>query len=98
MTLALRLAPTHDNRQVPRLLAMRVGVILVLILSVAALVFVGTGPTRPEAGGPIGAAAAGPAPTAECSAALRRARASKGLPSQEAVARSTAMLRACKIS
>jgi hypothetical protein len=100
MTSAPPFAHASDHRQISRALAALVLAVLTLFASFAAIVWIGTTP-RPAPGfaghAPFAASAHNPVATGSpaCAAALRRAKASTALPSDQAIALNTAMLRAC---
>lgn len=96
MTLAQRIVIAQDDGHAVMAMALAV---LLLFGAIAALVFIGVNPApakasahQPPAASPIPKAGQ---PT--CDAALARARDTRALPAEEAVAVSTAMLRACGV-
>lgn len=97
------LAPVPDDRQVSRALAALVLAMLLLFGAFAATVFLATLPrldqkTAPQAALPRVAPDAFATDRPACAAALKRAQASRSLPSDEAITANTAMLRACRRS
>jgi hypothetical protein len=102
MTSAPPFAHASDHRQISRALAALVLAVLTLFGGFAAIVWIGTTPTTAlglTGHAPFAASAQNPVATVSpaCAAALARARASKTLPSDQAVAANTAMLRACQV-
>jgi hypothetical protein len=97
MTLAQRIVIAQDDGRGVMALALAA---LLLFGVIAVLVFVGLHPAPAEASAPQPAPAASPITKADqpaCKAALARARDTRGLPADEAIALSTAMLRACEV-
>ncbi|MBO9544127.1 hypothetical protein [Caulobacter sp.] len=95
MTLAQRIVIANDDGRAVMAVALAA---LLLFSVIAVLVFVGVHPAQASA--PQPAPAASPIPKADepaCKAALARARDTRGLPAEEAIAASTAMLRACGV-
>lgn len=99
MTLAQRIVITSDGPTYDGRAAMAVALAaLMLFAAIAVLVFVGVHPAPAQASAQQ--AAASPIANADqpaCTAALARARDTRGLPVEEAIAASTAMLRACDV-
>ena len=93
MLLAQRLSAANDNHQLSRAMAALVASLIALFGLVAAVVFLGTRPTLASSAAPKGDRFVD---TPACRAALAQAKSSRDLPSQEAVAASTAMLRVCR--
>lgn len=97
MTLAQRIVITSDDGRGIMALALAA---LLLFGVIAVLVVVGVHPAPAEASAPQPTRAASPITKAAdpaCQAALERARDTRALPAEEAVAASTAMLRACGV-
>ncbi|WP_454761509.1 hypothetical protein [Caulobacter segnis] len=97
MTLTQRIViPTDDGRGV---MAVALAALL-LFAAIAVLVLVGLHPAPAEASAHQPSTAASPLTKADdpaCKTALARARDTRGLPAEEAIAVSTAMLRACRV-
>lgn len=96
MTLAQRIVITDDDGRGVLAVALAA---LMLFCMIALLVFVGLHAAPVEAAAPR--AAASPIANAHepaCATALARARDTRGLSAEDAIAASTAMLRACDIS
>ncbi len=83
----------NDNRQLHRALVALVAAVVALFGLVVAVIVLGTSPMPLATSGLKDSTLAD---TPACTAALARARDSHALPGQEAVAASTAMLRACR--
>lgn len=97
MTLAQRIVIASDDGKGVMALALAA---LMLFAVIAVLVFVGVHPAPAEASAHQPSHAASPllkSGEPACKAALARARDTRGLPAEEAVAVSTAMLRACGV-
>lgn len=73
---------------------MAVALAALLLGAIAVLVFVGVHPAPAEASAQQALSSAN---NPACAAALAKARDTRGLPAEEAIARSTAMLRACDV-
>nr|WP_295107445.1 hypothetical protein [uncultured Caulobacter sp.] len=95
MTLAQRIVIAQDDGRAVMVVALAA---LLLFGVIAILVFAGIHPAQASASQP--GSAASPIPKADepaCKAALARARDTRGLPAEEAIAVSTAMLRTCGV-
>lgn len=91
MTLTQRIVIAQDDGRGVMAVALAA---LLLFSAIAVLVFVGVHPAPAEASGPLALSSAN---NPACAAALAKARDTRGLPAEEAIARSTAMLRACDV-
>ena len=97
MTLAQRIVIAQDDGHAVMAMALAA---LLLFGAIAALVFIGVHPAPAKASAHQPPPAASPIPKAgqpTCDAALARARDTRALPAEEAVAVSMAMLRACGV-
>jgi len=95
MTLAQRIVITNGADQGVTAVALAA---LMLFSAIAVLVFVGVRPAPAQASAhPVATSPIANAHEPACAAALARARDTRGLPTDEAIAASTAMLRACDI-
>jgi hypothetical protein len=93
MTLTQRIVIPSDSGRGVMAVALAA---LMLVAVIAVIVFLGAQPAPVQ----VSAAATSPIANAHepaCKAALARARDTRGLPSEEAIAAATAMLRACEI-
>lgn len=99
MTLTQRIVIASDDGRGVMALALAA---LLLFGVIAVLVFVGVHPAPAEASAPPAASPPAPSPIVKadepaCKAALARARDTRSLPAEEAIAVSTAMLRTCGV-
>lgn len=95
MTLAQRIVIASDDGRSVMALGLAA---LLLFGAIALLLSVGLRPAPAQASAPpVAAPVAKAAQDPACAAALDRARDTRGLPADEAIARSTAMLRACNV-
>lgn len=101
MTLAQRIVIAHHDEHGDARGVMAVALAaLLLFAAIAVLVLVGLHPAPAEASAHQPSTAASPLTKADepaCKTALARARDTRGLPAEEAIAVSTAMLRACGV-
>lgn len=101
MTLTQRLIFSSDHdRPAGRGLIAMVAAVFALFVAIAAIVFLGVMPAPALSGMTRGASPQGFIAKADdpaCAAALARAKTSRGLSGDQAVAAATAMLRACDI-
>jgi len=96
-----QLAHANVDQPVSRALAALVLAVLTLFVAIVALVFLGAAPkaAEPATGHALSTTASSSALLTDspaCAAALDRAKASRTLPGDQAIAANTAMLRACK--
>lgn len=95
MTLAQRIVIASDDGKGVMAVALAA---LMLFSVIALLVFVGVHPAPAEASAhPVAASPIAKADDPACAAALTRARDTRGLSAEDAIAASTAMLRACDV-
>lgn len=94
MTLAQRIVIAQDNARGVFAVALAA---LVLLGAVAVLLVVGLHPAPAQASAPVATSPIVNADDPACAAALAKARDTRGLPAEEAIAASTAMLRACRL-